>query len=163
GIGAAAPHASRRSRRRQRAPRTPDGQARIVHAPQSAPLSYTSFERSAAARGVQLRHCPECRRLFTGRADLCPDCWQLLHPARRLSLSRVCETSLLYEADLLEAVLIAEGIPCVRVPRGMALPPGPDSLRRLRVYVRSDMAPAARDLVAAVLGRRGAGSVVPRT
>jgi hypothetical protein len=73
-------------------------------------------------------------------------------PGNQLSL--LFETSVLFEADLLEGVLRDEGIPCVRVPNGVTLPPGPDSLTRLRLYVRADMAAWASDLVSVVTGRR---------
>ena len=105
---------------------------------------------------VELRHCPECRRSQTAHRDVCPDCWVPLADGRPTSpgdLSLVFETSAIFEADLLVGALLHEGIPCVRVPSGVTLPAGPDSLSRLRVYVRADMASAASVLVDEVLGR----------
>ena len=74
-------------------------------------------------------------------------------PVAAHELSLVFETHALFEADLLEGVLRDEGIPCVRVPNGVTLPPGPDSLTRLRLYVRADMASLASVLVTEVIGR----------
>jgi hypothetical protein len=105
---------------------------------------------------VDLRHCPECRRSQAARRDVCPECWVPLaegRPGSPSDLSLVFETSAIFEADLLEGVLRHEGIPYVRVPSGVTLPAGPDSLSRLRVYVRADMASAAAILVDEVLGR----------
>lgn len=102
-----------------------------------------------------MRHCPECRRPYATSHDVCPECWVALvdgRPAARGELSLVFETSALFEADLLESVLRDEGIPCVRVPSGVTLPAGPDSLTRLRLYVRADMAAWASELVTAVTG-----------
>jgi len=103
-----------------------------------------------------MRHCPECQRPQTERRDVCPDCWVALvdgQPGAAARLSLVFETHSLFEADLLEGALQHEGIPCVRVPSGVTLLPGPDSLNRLRLYVRADMASWASTLVTQVIGR----------
>jgi hypothetical protein len=122
-----------------------------------SPRAVYSFGRAAtAAEENDVRHCPECRRPQTARRDVCPECWVALadgRPGAAGDLSLVFETSALFEADLLEGVLRDEGIPCLRVPNGVTLPPGADGLTRLRLYVRSDMAPWASDLVAEVIGR----------
>jgi hypothetical protein len=107
---------------------------------------------------AEARHCPDCRRRFSARHDLCPDCWTRLVdgpvPSRdRLTL--VYETVAFYEADLLESLLRDEGIPCLRVPAPGALPwslAGVPALAGLRLYVPADLGPVAAALIAEVTG-----------
>jgi hypothetical protein len=85
---------------------------------------------------------------------VCPDCWEPLQagePGRRDSLSLLYRTTALYEADLLQAALADEGIPCLRVGSPLDPPVGPNS-RVMRVYVRADTLVAARELLASLLG-----------
>jgi len=103
-----------------------------------------------------VRHCPECQHSYAAPADVCPECWVSLaageaRPAHALSL--VCETAAVFEADLLEALLWDEGIPCVRVPRAHALPTAFAPAQGQRVYVRADMAATAGEIAVALLGR----------
>ena len=72
-------------------------------------------------------------------------------PGRRDSLSLLYRTAALYEADLLQAALADEGIPCLRVGSPLDLPVGPSS-RVMRIYVRADTLGAARELLASLLG-----------
>jgi hypothetical protein len=104
------------------------------------------------------RHCPECQHTYSAQADVCPECWVNLapgdaRPAHALSL--VCETDAVFEADLLEALLWDEGIPCVRVPRALSLPTAFAPAQGQRVYVRADMAATATEIATALLGRSG--------
>jgi hypothetical protein len=107
-----------------------------------------------------LRHCPECSRAFPPRFDVCPQCWAPLGaapPGLPHQLALLLETNALFEADLLEELLRREGIPCVRVPCCIALSPGTGALTSCRLYVRADMAAAATELAAAILGREVSG------
>jgi hypothetical protein len=105
-----------------------------------------------------VRHCPECRRTYKSRLDLCPECWERLAPGGpRLgsALSLVFETGAFYEADMLETLLKNEGIPCLKIPGSGALlwPMAvTHALTRTRLYVRADMAPLATELIAEVTG-----------
>jgi hypothetical protein len=104
------------------------------------------------------RHCPDCHHTYSARTDICPECWVNLKPggARPAhALSLVCETHAAFEADLLEALLWDEGIPCVRVPRELSLPATLAPVAGQRVYVRADMAAVAAEIAVALLGRSG--------
>lgn len=103
-----------------------------------------------------MHHCPECGRLYRPSQDVCPDCWEHVAPGtprQNSDLSLVFETGVTYEVDMLEALLHNEGIPCMRVPSQAALlwpVAGFNPIGGLRLYVRSDMAQAARALIAEV-------------
>jgi hypothetical protein len=105
-----------------------------------------------------MRHCGECRRVFSARHDICPDCWEPLAagaPAGASCLALVYQTGAWFEADIVESLLHEEGIPVVRVPRHASTAlPLPVSHGSQRIYVRDDMAPAARALIAEVTGGR---------
>ena len=105
-----------------------------------------------------MRHCPECRQIYRFRHDICPDCWEPLASgasAGETLLMLVFETSATFEADMVESLLHNEDIPVVRVPRHGATPlPLPVSHSSQRIYVRGDMAHAARALIAEVTGGR---------
>jgi len=109
-----------------------------------------------------MRHCPECRHAYPFRHDICPDCWEPLAPgaaAGESMLVLVFETGATFEADLVESLLLDEDIPVVRVPRHGATPlPLPVPHQGQRLYVRGDMAHAARALVAEVMGGRTRGA-----
>jgi len=107
-----------------------------------------------------MRHCPECRRVYPPRFDVCPDCWATVQPGapperRRLSLVYVAEA--VCEADMLASLLYEEGIPCLRLPAHGALPMPWGMLTQpgTRLYVRADMAVRARTFVAEVMGSNG--------
>lgn len=108
-----------------------------------------------------IRHCPDCRRCFAARCDVCPDCWTRLAegPAPgEDELTLVYESHVFFEADLLESLLRDEGIPCLRVPAPGALPwslAGVPALAGLRLYVPAALAPAAAGLIDEVTGGRG--------
>lgn len=107
-----------------------------------------------------MRHCPECGRTFHSHFDICPDCWELLAPGkpqREGRLRLVFATAALYEAEMIEALLENEGIPCLKVPGSGAMlwpvvvaPP----LGKTRIYVHRELAPAALELIAEVTGSR---------
>ncbi len=107
-----------------------------------------------------MRHCPECRNVYPAPRDICPECWSRLVPGpppRQPSLALVHEAGAFFEADLVETLLREEGIPCLRLPARGALPSalaGLAALAGVRIYVRAEEAPAARELVAEVMGRR---------
>jgi len=109
-----------------------------------------------AGGGLTVRHCPECRRVYRSRVDVCSECWATIVPGKppeRRRLSLVYETSAGYEADMVEGLLHAEGIPCLRVPGHGALPymlTGALFQASMRLYVRTDMAPQAAALIAEV-------------
>lgn len=105
-----------------------------------------------------MRHCRECGRTFNARHDICPDCWERLSPGKPQQGSRlqlVFATAALYEAEMIEALLENEDIPCLKVPGPGAMlwpvvvaPP----LGKTRIYVHRDLAPAALELIAEVTG-----------
>ena len=105
-----------------------------------------------------MHHCPECRRPYRPSVDVCPDCWVALvdgapPPSGRLEL--VYETSAVYEADMIEALLREEDIACLRMPAHGALPGslvGAIVLPGLQIYVRAEVASLARELIAEVTG-----------
>lgn len=103
-----------------------------------------------------MHHCPECGRLYPPSQDVCPECWERVAPGtprRESDLSLVYETGAAYEADMVEALLQNEGIPCLRVPSPAALlwpVAGLNSIGSLRLFVRADMAAAAAALIAEV-------------
>ena len=105
-----------------------------------------------------MRHCPECGRSFKTPHDICPDCWERLAPGKprrddRLRL--VFASTALYEAEMIEALLENEGIPCLKVPGpGARLWPLVVSppLGNTRLYVHRELAPAALELIAEVTG-----------
>ena len=105
-----------------------------------------------------MRHCPECRRPCRDSATICPDCWTLLAagpPPAAGALQLVYEARTFYEADMIEAYLRDEGIPCIRVPAHGALPAaflGPMASTNLRLFVRSEVASLAAELIAEVTG-----------
>ena len=106
-----------------------------------------------------MRHCPECRNIYSAPSDICPECWSWLLPGPppRQRLALVHEADAFFEADLVETLLRDEGIPCLRLPALGALPPalaGLPALSGVRFYVRAEEAPAARELIAEVTGRR---------
>lgn len=105
-----------------------------------------------------MRHCPECRRPYPRGHDICPDCWEPLAAGAPVGASKlvlVFATGATFEADLVESLLLEEEIPVIRVPRhGATLLPLPIPPQEQRLYVRGDMAPAARSLVAEVMGSR---------
>ena len=108
-----------------------------------------------------MRHCPECRRPYRTRRDICPECWERLEPGpprRGSSLSLVFETGALFEADMLETLLRNEGIPCLKVPGAGSLVwtmAAAYTLAWTRLYVRADMAELAAALIAEVTGGAG--------
>jgi hypothetical protein len=111
---------------------------------------------AGSRREPSVRHCPECQHTYDGPVDVCPECWVNLAPGAPRpghALSLVCETAAVFEADLLEALLWDEGIPCVRVARAHALPPPFATAQGQRVYVRADMAATASEIAIALLGR----------
>ena len=107
---------------------------------------------------ARLSHCPECRRSYLRSYDLCPDCWERLVPGaprRQGRLRLVYAASGLYEAEMIEAMLANEGIPCLKVPgSGAGLWPVavPVSLCITRLYVHRELAPTALELIAEITG-----------
>jgi len=105
-----------------------------------------------------MRHCPECQHAYPMRHDICPDCWEPLASGAAVGESMlvlVFETGATFEADLVESMLHDEDIPVVRVPCHGATPlPLPAPHQGQRLYVRGDMAQAARALVAEVTSGR---------
>jgi hypothetical protein len=107
---------------------------------------------------VLVRHCPECRRTYRTRHDICPECWERLEgglPHRRSTLSLVFETGAIFEAEMLETLLRNEGIPCLSVPSHGGLlwtMASAYPLTWTRLYVRADMVEQAAALVAEVTG-----------
>lgn len=103
-------------------------------------------------------HCPECRRNFEAHYDICPDCWVLVVPGAPPPQSRlrlVYTAHAWYEAEMIEALLANEGIPCLKVPGpGARLLPVvvPVAMGRTRLYVHHEMASAALDLIAEITG-----------
>jgi hypothetical protein len=61
------------------------------------------------------------------------------------------ETNVGYEADLLQAALGEDGIPCLRLHPPGVLPP---TLSGARLYVQALLAPAAREVLFELFGRR---------
>ena len=106
-----------------------------------------------------MRHCPECRSIYSEQRDICPDCWRRLVPGppARSRLTLVHQADAFFEADLVETLLLDEGIPCLRLPALGALPPalaGLPALSGVRIYVRAEEAGVARELIAEVTGQR---------
>jgi hypothetical protein len=107
-----------------------------------------------------MRHCPECRHSYPGAVDLCPRCWVHLAPGppqapNRLAL--VFETGQMFEADLVEAALRDEGIPCLRSPGQAAVAwPFGGALTQggVRFFVPEDLAALAAEVVSEVAGDR---------
>jgi hypothetical protein len=109
---------------------------------------------------MTLRHCGECSRTFSAGYDICPDCWERLSPGKPRQGSRlqlVYATAALYEAEMIEALLENEGIPCLKVPGPGAMlwpvvvaPP----LGKTRIYVHRELAQAARELIAEITGSK---------
>lgn len=103
-------------------------------------------------------HCPECRRPFASQHEICPGCWEHLVPGappREGRLRLVYTASAWYEAEMIEALLANEGIPCLKVlGSGAGLLPVvvPVSMGTTRLYVHRDMAPAALDLITEITG-----------
>ena len=110
-----------------------------------------------------MRHCPECRRPCRNSVTICPDCWTPLAegpPPAQGRLTLVYEARTLYEADMIEAFLHDEGIPCLRVAAHGALPAalmGPMANTSLRLFVRCEVATLAAELIDEVTG----GGTVP--
>jgi hypothetical protein len=104
-----------------------------------------------------LRHCRECGRTFHSRTDICPDCWERLAPGKPTQKGRlrlVYATTALYEAEMIEALLENEGIPCLKITGpGAAVVVAPP-LGTTRLYVHREMAAAALELIAEVTGSR---------
>lgn len=103
-------------------------------------------------------HCPECHRTYTVHRDICPGCWERLVPGappREGRLRLVYTASAWYEAEMIEALLANEGIPCLKVlGSGAGLLPVvvPVSMGATRLYVHRDMAQTALDLIAEITG-----------
>jgi len=74
-------------------------------------------------------------------------------PPARGRLELVYEARTFYEADMIEAFLRDEGIPCLRVAADGALPAallGPMAHTSLRLYVNQEVAALAAELIAEV-------------
>ena len=103
-------------------------------------------------------HCPECRRTFARRHDVCPGCWEHLVPGgprREERLRLVYTASAWYEAEMIETLLANDGIPCLKVlGSGAGLLPVvvPVAMGTTRLYVHRDMEPDALDLIAEITG-----------
>ena len=76
-------------------------------------------------------------------------------PRSGSSLSLVFETAAFFEAEMVEALLRNEGIPCLKIPSHAALlwpVTSSSALPPTRLYVRADTAPAAAALISEVMG-----------
>lgn len=105
-----------------------------------------------------MRHCPDCGQTYPATRDICPECWERLDPGRpprdpRLRL--VYTTNALYQAEMIEALLENEGIPCLKIAgSGAMLWPltTASPLTMTRLYVHRDVVNVARDLIAEITG-----------
>lgn len=106
-----------------------------------------------------MRHCPECHRPYRSSVTICPECWTSLAegppPPATGRMTLVYEARTFFEADMIEAYLRDEGIPCLRVPARGALPAafmGPMAATNQRLFVRSEVATLAAELIDEITG-----------